>query len=80
MATIVLPSDKVIEAATKVIADIMNERKVRDDEAIAKVIQYHKNFSFRNGFYNKTPEQALKWISEQRIFGALRSSPCGDHE
>lgn len=77
MATIVLPADKVIEAATKVIADIMNERKKRDDDAIDNVIIYHKNFSFRKGFYAKTREQALEWISGQSPFSSWGLSIYG---
>jgi hypothetical protein len=70
MATIVLPADKVIEDATKVIADIMAVRNKADSEAISRVIALHKNFSFRKGFYNKTEEQAKQWICDQ---GALSS-------
>lgn len=58
MATIVMSADKVIEAATKVIAHIEAKREREDESAIAEMMK--TRFLGWKGFYYPTREQAIK--------------------
>ena len=63
MATIVLTSEQVIEAANKTIARINAVRDKRDEASIQKAMQ-KRMFSFRRGFYRMEYEEAKAWFYE----------------
>lgn len=69
MATIIMSAQQVIDAATKVIADIEAKRKKKDEDAIYNAIHYARRFSFKRGFYRMNREEAIAWVHEQNVFG-----------
>ena len=77
MATIVLESQKVIEAAEKTIAHIMAEREARDNAAINRRMA-RKAFSFFRGFYFPTQEEAIKKLDESDCWGWRSIYAWGD--
>jgi hypothetical protein len=79
MATIIVPSQKVIEAATKTIADIKAERKKRNEETIAKHLG-KRAFSFRRGFYRMNREETIAWLDNNIMFGWRSQYAWGDLE
>jgi hypothetical protein len=64
MATIVMESAKVIEAATKMIANIKAERKTRDDKTIEMAMGFRR-FSFKRGFYYMNREEAIYFVNHE---------------
>lgn len=72
MATIVMESQKVIEAAQAVIARIESRRREDDEKAIARRMA-SRAFSFRRGFYWMTREEAIKALDESMQFMGWRS-------
>lgn len=69
MATIVMTSAKVIEAANNVINDILAERKKRDEAAIHNAM-LKKCFSFkRMSSYYMNREQAIQYINDNYSSG-----------
>lgn len=77
MATIVMESAKVIEAAKKIISHIMAEREARDNAVINKRMA-RKAFSFLRGFYFPTQEQAIKLLDESDCWGWRSMYAWGD--
>ena len=68
MATIVMESAKVIEAAEKTIARIRARQIERDEKAIARRMA-NKAFSFRRGFYFMTRDEAIHWLDCSNSWG-----------
>ena len=76
MATIVMESAKVIEAAQKVIDHIHAHRKARDDKAIAKRMA-RRALGWR-GFYYMTEAQAIKALDNSDCWGWRSVYAWGD--
>lgn len=72
MATIVMESAKVIEAAERTIRKIKSERDKCDNVRIDREMG-RKSFSFRRGFYYKTRDEAIKALDARREFMGWRS-------
>ena len=64
MATIVMESAKVIEAAQAVIDSIEARRAKIDEETIAKAMG-SKSFSFKRGFYFMNREEAIYFVNHE---------------
>lgn len=64
MATIIMESNKVIDAANAVINKIMAERDKRDEQTIVNAMG-QKMFSFKRGFYKLNHAEAIVWINSQ---------------
>lgn len=78
MATIVMESAKVIEAAQNVIEQIKAHRKARDNNAIAKRMA-RRALGWR-GFYYMNEEQAIKWLDNSDCWGWRSCYAWGDLE
>jgi hypothetical protein len=72
MATIVMKAQDVIDAATKVIADIMTERDRRNNATINKLMQ-QRMISWR-GFCYRTREQAVAFLEQQEMLSTWSMS------
>lgn len=70
MATIIMESTKVIEAAAKVIAQIEAKRKEENEKTIHNAMTLAFRFSFKRGFYRMNREEAIQWIREQSTCGS----------
>lgn len=68
MATIVMESAKVIEAAKKAIADIRAERMTQDNDKIYRRMN-DRAFSLFRGFYKMTTEEAIVWLDDRHSWG-----------
>ena len=75
MATIVMESAKVIEAAKATIESILAVRVRRDEQAIANVMAYKRGW-FKK--YFPTREQAVKILDEGNMFGWRSQKGWGD--
>ena len=64
MATIVMESAKVIEAANNVIKNINAKRERLDHKTISHAMQQNM-FSFKRWFYKMNREEAINWINNQ---------------
>lgn len=76
MATIVMDSQKVIEAAQAVIDKIMAHRNLRDEKAIAKEMAT-RSLGWR-GFYWPTRQQAIKALDKSDCWGWRSVYAWGD--
>ena len=79
MATIVMESAKVIEAAERVLAHIKAHRDERDERAIAKRMA-RKAWSFRRWHYWMTRDEAIAWLDASDMFGWRSCYAWGDKE
>lgn len=77
MATIIMESAKVIEAAEKKIAYINALRISRDEKAIARRMA-DKAWSFRRGSYFMTRDEAIHWLDCSDTWGWHSMTGWGD--
>lgn len=68
MATIVMESAKVIEAAEKTIAHIMAYREKENEKEINSQMNT-RSFSFRRGFYYMTRQEAIDYLNHSDTWG-----------